>query len=242
MGTGAGKNPQVGMPLSPTVEYAEKRSKKEGEPVVIDAPALVDLVHGTVRYRNDGDHIIKAGEELKTGYFYHARLEDYSEAATIKPDDQHKFKYVYKGTNSSRGKQLFYVYGIGFNSKDDRFRVRKQYKPKGRGYIWPSSFRKGNHFYYDLAFITQEHDFSESEDEDEDMKADVNPDNMRFCLKDTDTVEVLKKRAAVRLLVPSSNIHISYRDAELGDETIIGKQRTEEDGDFTRFSICLQAV
>ncbi|XP_022110408.1 uncharacterized protein LOC110989978 isoform X3 [Acanthaster planci] len=166
MGTGAGKNPQVGMPLSPTVEYAEKRSKKEGEPVVIDAPALVDLVHGTVRYRNDGDHIIKAGEELKTGYFYHARLEDYSE----------------------------------------------------------------------------EHDFSESEDEDEDMKADVNPDNMRFCLKDTDTVEVLKKRAAVRLLVPSSNIHISYRDAELGDETIIGKQRTEEDGDFTRFSICLQAV
>ena len=76
-------------------------------------------------------------------------------AATIKPNDQFKFNYVYKGSNQSRGKQLYYVYGIGFNSKDDRFRVCKQYKPKGRGYVWPSSFRKGNHFYYDLSFVTK---------------------------------------------------------------------------------------
>ena len=58
------------------------------QPVVIDAPALVDLSHGTVRYRNDGDHIVKAGKELKTGYFYHARLEDYSEGmySSVVPD------------------------------------------------------------------------------------------------------------------------------------------------------------
>ncbi len=169
-----------------------------------------------MRYRSDGDHIVKAGKELKTGYFYHARLDDYSEAATLKPTDQHKFQYVYKGSDRSRGKQLFYAYGIGFSCKDDRFRVRKQYKPKGRGYVWPSSFRKGNHFYYDLSFVTKEADFYDSDEEDEDMKTNVNPEKMRFHLKDSDSIDVLKKRAAVRLLTPSSNIHISYGDVELG--------------------------
>ena len=31
MGAGAGKNPAVGMPISPMVELAEKRSKKTGQ-------------------------------------------------------------------------------------------------------------------------------------------------------------------------------------------------------------------
>ena len=56
--------------------------------VVIDAPALVDLGHGTVRYRKPEeklDHYItnkegQAADKLKTGYFYHTRLEDYSES------------------------------------------------------------------------------------------------------------------------------------------------------------------
>lgn len=31
MGAGAGKNPAVGMPISPMVELAEKQSKKTGQ-------------------------------------------------------------------------------------------------------------------------------------------------------------------------------------------------------------------
>ena len=59
--------------------------------VLIDAPALVDLGHGTVRYRKPGEdehkHFVTNKEGLqsgktKTGYFYHTRLDDYSEGMT----------------------------------------------------------------------------------------------------------------------------------------------------------------
>ena len=47
--------------------------------LMLDSPALIDLSHGTVRYRHPDE---KRGEEnahVKTGYFYHPRLDDFSE-------------------------------------------------------------------------------------------------------------------------------------------------------------------
>ncbi|XP_072043380.1 uncharacterized protein [Amphiura filiformis] len=248
MGAGAGKNPAVGMPISPMVELAEKQSKKTGQELVIDAPALVDLNHGTVRYRkpeDDQNHYItnKEGHKsgtLKTGYFYHSRLDDYSEAAIVGPDERYKLNYVYKSSARSKGKQLHYCYGIGFGAKDERFRVSKTYKPKGRGYVWPSSYRNPNHLYYDLTFKAQDADLSD--DEDEDVENDVNSKLMSFKLTDTDTVDMLKKRAAVRLLMPSSNIHISHNEVELSNEDTIGNLRTAEEGEFQRFTVEIEAV
>ena len=40
---------------------------------------LVDLGHGTVRHRQL-DEKSTANSKVKTGYFYHARLEDFSES------------------------------------------------------------------------------------------------------------------------------------------------------------------
>ena len=51
-------------------------------------------------------------------YFYLSEL-----AANAKQDEQHKFRYVYKGSSNARGKKLYYVYGIGINSKDARSKV-----------------------------------------------------------------------------------------------------------------------
>lgn len=76
-------------------------------------------------------------------------------AAVASQDDQYKYRYIYKGAPGTRGKKLFYVYGIGMKSKDARSKVTKQYKPKGKGYIWPSSFRNPAHFYYELVFKEQ---------------------------------------------------------------------------------------
>ncbi|XP_041475217.1 uncharacterized protein LOC121423795 [Lytechinus variegatus] len=250
MGAGAGKNPVVGVPLNPRVELADKESKKAGggESVLIDAPALIDLGHGTVRYRRNEDQKEKhetADQDVtvnKKGYFYHSRLDDYSEAAIARKDDKYKFRYVYKGAPSTRGKKLFYVYGIGMNSKDARSKVTKQYKPKGKGYIWPSSFRNPAHFYYELVFKEQEEEIEESEEESTDVQSKVDPEKMTFQLKDSDTVEVLKKRAAIRLLTPFSNLHISHKDDELGNADNIGKRRTEEQGEFERFVVELQRV
>lgn len=52
---------------------------------LIDAPALVDLGHGTVRYREDGttNPVIQKQTDVKTGYFYHSRLDDYSEGKVV---------------------------------------------------------------------------------------------------------------------------------------------------------------
>nr|XP_054764771.1 uncharacterized protein LOC129271441 [Lytechinus pictus] len=238
MGAGAGKNPVVGVPLNPRVELADKESKKAGggESVLIDAPALIDLGHGTVRYRRNEDQKEKhetADQDVivnKKGYFYHSRLDDYSEAAVARKDDKYKYRYVYKGAPSTRGKKLFYVYGIGMNSKDARSKVTKQYKPKGKGYVWPSSFRNPAHFYYELVFKEQEEEIEESEEESTDVQSKVDPEKMIFQLKDSDTVEVLKKRAAIRLLTPFSNLHISHKDDELGSMNNIGKCRDRRAG------------
>ena len=46
---------------------------------LLDCPVLVDLGHGTVRHRKP-DEKSTANSKVKTGYFYHARLEDFSES------------------------------------------------------------------------------------------------------------------------------------------------------------------
>ncbi|KAJ8040217.1 hypothetical protein HOLleu_14447 [Holothuria leucospilota] len=239
MGIGAGKGPAYGMPLSPLSEYAEKNSKKRPDRLVIDAPALVDLGHGTVRYREDSstNPILQKQADLKTGYFYHARLDDYSEDATLYPKDEFKTKYIYKGPPKARGKSLYYIYGIGMNAEDLKHQAQTTYKPKGRGYQWPSSYKNPNHFYYALTFIIKDTEENDSEDEAEDVESVVEANLMRFILHDTDTVDVLKKRTAVRLLIPSSIVHIYHNDKELGNEDLIGTLRSAEEGEFKKFTV-----
>lgn len=48
----------------------------------------MDLGHGTVRYREDSatNPVIQKQEDVKTGYFYHTRLDDYSEGNLVLGD------------------------------------------------------------------------------------------------------------------------------------------------------------
>ncbi|PIK47981.1 hypothetical protein BSL78_15129 [Apostichopus japonicus] len=224
MGVGAGKGPAYGMPISPLSEYAEKSSKSRQERFLIDAPALVDLGHGTVRYREDGttNPVIQKQTDVKTGYFYHSRLDDYSEDATLYPEDEFKTKYIYKGPPKARGKRLYYIYGIGMTAEDQKQKAKETYKPQGRGYVWPSSFKNPNHFFYALEFLIKNDEENDSEDEAEDVKTSVNSNLLRFILNDVDTIDTLKKRVAVRLLIPSSIVFINYREKDLGNEEVIG--------------------
>ncbi|XP_033117082.1 uncharacterized protein LOC117117017 [Anneissia japonica] len=247
MGSGVTKGPAVGMPLSPRVDFVEKQAKKGETPMVIDAPALLDLGHGTVRYRQGEENlknkVILSDPKNKKGYFYHARLDDYSEAASVNSEDKFKFKYINKAPLKAKGKKLYYCYGIGMNSTDGRHLIKTQYKPKGKGYVWPSSYRKSNHIYYDLTFVSQDDELSDSDDETEDvMSSEVDAAKMSFKLKDSDNVETLKKRVAVRLIMPASNIHISFGENELVEEDVIGDLRKSEDGTFQRFTVELSAV
>lgn len=48
---------------------------------MLDSPALIDLGHGTVRYRHPDEKRVAEQEntKVKTGYFYHPCLDDFSE-------------------------------------------------------------------------------------------------------------------------------------------------------------------
>ena len=46
---------------------------------MLDSPALIDLNHGTVRYRHPDEKREQDNTKIKTGYFYHPRLDDFSE-------------------------------------------------------------------------------------------------------------------------------------------------------------------
>jgi hypothetical protein len=47
--------------------------------LTLDSPALLELGHGTIRYRLPDEKTLEQDNKVKTGYFYHPRLDDYSE-------------------------------------------------------------------------------------------------------------------------------------------------------------------
>jgi hypothetical protein len=149
MGTGASvKKPKESavLPVSPRVEYAEKTGNIE----VLDSPALLDLGHGTVRYRQkETANTTLEDEPLpqsdspkqktgKTGYFYHAKINNFSQ---LTPEESFKTFYVCKGPKAAGKSKLFYVYGKGWEAQPDKGLRQMPYRPQGRGYQWPDSFQ-----------------------------------------------------------------------------------------------------
>lgn len=74
--------------------------------------------------------------------------------AVVNPEDAFKFHYVFKGPKKDHSKRLYYVYGTNMNTKDTGIK-HESYKPQGKGYNWPESFRKANNLYYELIFLEQ---------------------------------------------------------------------------------------
>ena len=72
----------------------------------------------------------------------------------VNPEDAFKFYYVFKGPKKDQSKKLYYVYGTNMNSKDAGIK-HESYRPQGKGYNWPESFRKANNLYYELIFLEQ---------------------------------------------------------------------------------------
>ncbi|KAK3089232.1 hypothetical protein FSP39_001979 [Pinctada imbricata] len=167
MGTSASTQPLTGVKANPRVVYTDEISKKDKKSYILDAPVLVDVQHGSVRYRYgkyEGEPGNKArrierpfeGEDRvnKQHYFYHARLNDFSEKASNDKEEPNKFMMVTKGPNSAHNKKLFYVYGIGLNTADGKRTLPTLSKEEGTDYAWPQT-RKPNDVYYNLSFDHQ---------------------------------------------------------------------------------------
>ncbi|XP_046850984.1 uncharacterized protein LOC124444405 isoform X2 [Xenia sp. Carnegie-2017] len=198
------------------------------------SPSLLDLGHGTIRHRHIrlNEEISEKPKSLKTSYFYHPKLEDYSE-----------------GARKDQTKNLYYVYGTNVHSKDPGVK-HVSYKPQGKGYKWPESFRKSNNLYYDLIFLEQDRGISNYADtisldshvtlDSGNTNSTQSKDTIRMTLTNLDSAETIKRKLAVKLLVPAINIHITFNRAELRNEDVISDLRSPEEGMWRQFSVLLR--
>lgn len=75
--------------------------------------------------------------------------------AEVRPEDSFKFHYVFKGPKKDgKVKRMYYVYGTSLSAKDEGIK-QEPYRPVGKGYNWPESYRKANNLYYELTFGDQ---------------------------------------------------------------------------------------
>lgn len=65
--------------------------------------------------------------------------------------NNNRLKYVFSGPPKAQGKKLYYIYGTDPSAKDKGIH-HEEYKPQGKGYNWPQSYRKANNLYYDILF------------------------------------------------------------------------------------------
>lgn len=201
----------------------------------LECPVLVDLGHGTIRHRHE--EIVREDErskEVKIGYFYHPRLNDFSEDANMTYEDNNRLKYVFKGPSKDSGKRLYYIYGTSSSDVDTGL-TKTNYKPQGKGYNWPQSYRKANNLYYDVVFTDPVSTGEEDEQEksgretslsvvDETMSSLsdltsngglIDKENINLKVRTSETVFDIIERISLQLLVPSSNIHFLINKEEL---------------------------
>lgn len=80
-----------------------------------------------------------------TGILFFALDADFTKAT------DNRLKYVYRSPPKDTGKKLYYIYGTKV-SDNDRGIHHRGYKPQGKGYNWPESYRKMNNLYYEIIF------------------------------------------------------------------------------------------
>ncbi|KAL5010758.1 hypothetical protein ScPMuIL_013063 [Solemya velum] len=237
MGTGT-STPAVGVSANPRLVYTDKLSKKERRcNLLLDVPVLVDVQHGSIRYRpgdEDGEPKINPGaskdlmkvtrEKTQAGYFFHTRLNDFTGSKfRTQENESHKFTYVAQGPASAKQKKIFYVYGFGMEKQDGARTLPTTTDAKGDDYSWPVR-RKTSDVFYDL--------FKELKDKKEEM-GDVHKESpiaTRLRAIDSDTVGDVRRKLASLVQHAASDITICFNKRKLDDDTLIVDLREGGDG------------
>ncbi|XP_076462012.1 uncharacterized protein LOC143294532 [Babylonia areolata] len=257
MGSGPSKG-TVGVPANPRVAYSHELSKKEKSRYRIDAPVLVDMQHGSVRYREGQDegsgsktareipHEGSTELEHKKHYFYHTRLNHFGTDADKSKEEPFKFYYVTSGPARAQGKKLFYVYGQGWNAQDS-LRVKPTLTmQKGEDFAWPN--RCGpNDLLYSVKITgstpveTADSDWEENRSL-EDLESTPDRSQIRLKVKSDERVSSVKARLAVKLLKAASSILITHSDTVLRNEDVLGDLRPQEERDPAILDLLLTLV
>ena len=78
--------------------------------------------------------------------------------AILSGGDNNRLKYVFQGPPKDAGKRLYYIYGTNQTDHDKGIHHDNDYRPQGKGYNWPQSYRKANNLYYDVIFVPRSDD------------------------------------------------------------------------------------
>jgi len=225
----------------------------------VECPVLVDLDHGTIRHRHEEVNEDEGAKRI--GYFYHPKLNDFSEDAILSCGDNNRLKYVFQGPPKDAGKRLYYIYGTNQKDLDKGIHHDDEYRPQGKGYNWPQSYRKANNLYYDVIFVDESaggeevgHEYGSEDDVSStssgiiiDNKNPQQKDNIRLKLRGSETVGNVVERVSLQLLIPSTNIHLLWKKTPLSKSDLMLdlKEEEEEDKDNEEetppyFTVCLR--
>ncbi|XP_041359257.1 uncharacterized protein LOC121375722 [Gigantopelta aegis] len=255
MGSGSSREPVVGAPANPRVVYADKLAKQEKKTVLLDTPVLIDVQHGSIRYRytqydgeprNKAQRVEKPYEGIKacgkTNYFYHSRLNTFGSDADKQPKDGLKVLHVTHGPVRVRQKKLFYVYGHGWDAEDG-LRVKPTLtKEEGKDFSWPE-VRIPNDLYYNLLFTNQDGGTSKMAEDvpSDDLQSVSDKTKIRLTLCDTDRVSGVRAKLAIKLMKAASNIHVCYNKQELRNDDVIKDLQSEGNG-MELFSVEMELI
>lgn len=223
MGTGSSVQPKIGVLPNPRMQYASERTKKTKKDYVIGAPVLIDLKHGSIRYRYADDGLAKKKEQPFEGdpkqkkghYFYHPRLNDFSEKASTDREDPQKFLYVMKGPASAQNKKVFYIYGRDLDAEDGQRTKPMASQAMGSDPNWPRR-QKPNDVYYNLTFIREV-------PREDPIPGIPNRYQMEFGLTSSETVHDLKKKIALTIIKSAANVHVCFKENTLREDKVIAE-------------------
>ncbi|WAR24248.1 hypothetical protein MAR_037917 [Mya arenaria] len=227
MGTASSVQPKQGALANPRVVYTNSLGKKKKKQLQIDTPVLIDLNHGSIRYRYENEtgktpsmmteRPFEGNQKQNKGhYFYHPRLNDFSEKASADKEEPQKFLYVVKGPNIAQQKKVFYVYGRSLNAEDGKLTKPTRNLASEADPTWPQR-RNPNDVYYNLTFVPHV-------PTDEPIPGIPNRHQIEYALSSEDTVNDLQMKIAHTIIKGNQVIGALYSGSREAEEPTLDTQ------------------
>ncbi|XP_077972725.1 uncharacterized protein LOC144427412 [Styela clava] len=210
MGTGASTAGAGSEVFSPRLEMTKKGPKNN----ILDSVPLSDVGAGTIHYRYNrpGPSVHDPPDlnekDIRTGYFFHPKLSDYSELGDPTHEEAYKFIRVASGPKRSQNQNVYYVTGIGFQGTNDDLPPTLIKETNKRVY---------GHKYFKMAKEPIDGDIVTFNDEVFEASDKV----VLLHMLSLCTVKDVKRKLGHHFLCPLGIVHVTIADQDVQDTEIL---------------------